>query len=200
MILNSNIDTIIFDLGNTILPISPTKTINNLKTIGLTNNKLESMNRLFINYELGKITTLFFIQEIKKNISKKVPHQEIIDAWNAMILDYPQPHIDFLQEMKRKYQIILLSNTNELHYNCFIEKAKKKGVIFEALFHATYYSHKLGMRKPQTDIFEFVIESHHLSPQKTLFVDDLEENIIVAENLGLTTYHLKNNHNILDLS
>lgn len=200
MILNSNIDTIIFDLGNTILPISPTKTINNLKTIGLTNNKLESMNRLFINYELGKITTLFFIQEIKKNISKKVPHQEIIDAWNAMILDYPQPHIDFLQEMKRKYQIILLSNTNELHYNCFIEKAKKKGVILEALFRVTYYSHKLGMRKPQSDIFEFVIESHHLSPQRTLFVDDLEENIIVAENMGLTTYHIKNNRNILDLS
>lgn len=199
MLYYYNFETIIFDLGNTILPIAPENTVVAFKKLGLEDNILNSKNPLLDAYQRGERTSKSFIDSIQNILPPNTSSSKIEAAWNAMLLDYPPQHIELLQRLKKHHQLLLLSNTNELHYNCFIDKARKQGLNFDVLFEATHYSHKLGMSKPNANIFRFVIESHQLNPARTLFIDDLAENINMAKQLGLAVYHLHNNKSILDL-
>ena len=52
------------------------------------------------------------------------------------------------------------------------------------------------MRKPDAEIFEFVLQENNLSVDETLFVDDSEQHIKGAEKIGLRVYHLKANEDI----
>ena len=48
---------------------------------------------------------------------------------------------------------------------------------FRGCFEAFYLSHEIGMRKPDPEIFSFVLENNGLKPGETLFIDDTEEHI-----------------------
>lgn len=50
-------------------------------------------------------------------ISKVCSKKEIIDAWNAMIVEFPEENWLLLNELKTKYKLFLMSNTNIIHYN-----------------------------------------------------------------------------------
>ncbi len=68
-------------------------------------------------------------------------------------------------------------------------------------FTGIYYSHHVGLRKPEPAFFERVITESNLIPAETLFVDDTEENIVAAEKLGFKTWHFNpKTDNILNLN
>ena len=90
-----------------------------------------------------------------------------------------------------KYRLFLLSNTNDLH----IESVKNSVGIpffteFKNCFEQFYLSHEINLRKPDTEIYEFVLKSNQLSPDETLFVDDLKENTVGASLLGIQVWNL----------
>ena len=58
------------------------------------------------------------------------------------------------------------------------------------VFEKTYYSHKLKMRKPAPEIYEYVIDDNRLIPNETLFLDDTYDNILAAEELRINTFHV----------
>ena len=65
------------------------------------------------------------------------------------------------------------------------------GESFESLFEAAYYSHEIGLRKPDPNVFRYVLDRHGLVAQETLFIDDSLQHIEGARSLGLKTHHLK---------
>src|SRR6056297_390072 len=189
------IKNIIFDLGNVIINIDGNKTLNKMKAIGFedfeSSYTLLQQSDLFDLLEKGLITPEKFHAELKTHFENHVSIATINDAWNAMLLDFPKKRIKLLQELQSRYRVFLLSNTNVIHYQKYNDDLINQfGVELSSLFEKAYYSFDLGMRKPDLEIFEYVIKDSHLKPIETLFIDDAEANIESAQKLGLKTLRI----------
>jgi len=199
-------EAIIFDLGGIIINLDYKKTEHEFKSLFGTDfseiyskqNQTDIFNRL----ETGHLSEIEFVKAMQSSSKIEVLHKDIISAWNAMLLDIPKERIELLEKIGKQKRIFLLSNTNEIHKTAFdkivLESHKMNGL--EPLFEKAYFSHLVGMRKPNTEIFEFVINENNLNPQKTLFIDDSPQHIEGAIKTGLNAYYLDvNTYSILDL-
>ena len=189
-----NIEHIIFDLGNVILNIDYQKTIEEFNKLGISNASSlysqSSQSSIFDLLETGKISDQKFISEIKKLCPKKTS-KEIIKAWNAILLEIPNERILLLNKLKTNFNIFLLSNTNSIHIKELIYKlGVKKYNEFYSVFNKVYYSHEIGLRKPNPEIFKLIIKENNLKIQNILFIDDSTQHIESAKKIGLFTHHL----------
>ena len=118
-----------------------------------------------------------------------------------MLLDIPLSRLQMVANLRSKYQLFVLSNTNAIHIETFNRKvaASTNGGIITDYFDKVYYSNELGMRKPDAEIFSFVINENNIKPQETLFIDDMENNIIGAQSVGLRTVHLSDQDYLTEL-
>ena len=154
----------------------------------------------FEEYETGKITDDQFVEGIQKIAGKPLTEAQIIHAWNALLLDFPLTRIELLEKLRKQYRIFLLSNTNELHHNAFQQSLHAlTGKLLEDIFEKTYYSHGVNLRKPDTAIYQLVLDENKLEPSETLFIDDTASNFSGAEEAGIETFHLKAPMTILDI-
>ncbi len=190
------IKNIIFDLGGVLLNIGYNNTSIAFKNLGIENfdemfSQFKS-NDLFEKLETGNISEDDFYKEIKKASPVALTDREINTAWDAMLLDFRIDSLNFLETLKDKYNIYLLSNTNAIHHRAFaityqLETGK---VSLDDYFIKAYYSHIVGLRKPNADIYEFVLADGNMKREETLFIDDSINNIETAIKLGLKTHHL----------
>ena len=200
-----NFDAIIFDLGGVILNIDYNKTCLAFEDLGLKNfsdlYSQASQSGLFDRFETGQISTQFFINELLPYLPKGTSANELVHAWNAMILDFPDENLALLQRLRKKKKIFLLSNTNEIHIQCFHRKLAQKTNFqhLNSYFDFVYFSNEINMRKPDESIFEFVCQQQKLHPEKTLFIDDSIQHVEGAKKMGLQTYHLTNSESIISL-
>jgi len=191
------IKNIIFDLGGVIMNLDVPRTIKAFEKIGITDIVNDTghhyKNPVFYDFETGKISESEFVEELANMSANSVSDIQIREAWNAMILDIPRERIKFLLDIKKKYKIYLLSNTNSIHQEKFLREVNKaNNFSFSELFEKAYYSHEIGIRKPNEEVFHFVLKDSKLNADKTLFVDDSLQNINSAQKTGLQTFHIKN--------
>ena len=199
----NSIKAIIFDLGGVILNLDYAKTATAFKKIGAVNfDTLYSQAKqaeLFNAFEKGAISSSAFRSSLKNQLSFSASNMRFDAAWNAMLLDLPKNRLQLINELSSQYNIFLLSNTNEIHIKAFkkiIEASVGYG-YFENCFKKCYYSSEIGLRKPNADCFEMVVNSNGLSANKTLFIDDSIQHIEGAKKVGLKTYHLKKNQDLV---
>jgi HAD superfamily hydrolase (TIGR01509 family) len=195
-----NIKHIIFDLGNVILNIEYQKTINEFNKIGIQDASVfysQSIQQEIFNLlEIGKISEFDFLIEVNK-LCPKATHKQILAAWNALILDLPQERISLINKLKSSFSIYLLSNTNAIHINEIIKKTGvKKYNKFYNLFNKVYYSHEIGLRKPNPEAFNIILNENNLNVSEVLFIDDSIQHIQSAKRLGIKTYHLTEDESI----
>ena len=155
---------------------------------------------LFDSFEIGDITTDQFVTEIQSLFERPPDHQQVTDAWNSMLLDFPTNRLELLKTLKEKFEVYLISNTNEIHYKAFNDLfTKNYKEPFSNYFNCDYYSHLLGMRKPNAEVFNYIIETHSLQSERTLFIDDSIQHVNGADRLGLNTIHLKKGEEIIEM-
>lgn len=146
----------------------------------------------FEEYETGKINNAAFVKGIQQIAASPLTEDEVIQAWNALLLDFPVERIELLEKLKKKYRIFLLSNTNALHYEAFQHTLYSlTGKKLEDIFEKTYYSHTVNLRKPHAAIYQLVLDENKLNPAETLFIDDTASNFSGAEEIGIQIFHLK---------
>lgn len=197
---------IIFDLGGVFLNINFQLTNQAFAKLGVTdfNNMFTQhySNPLFELLETGKITEHEFYDAFREATQVALTNQEIKDAWNALLLDFPPERIQWLEQMAKKYNLYLFSNTNQIHYDCFMQQFKQvfDGKNFNDYFIKAYYSQDLGLRKPYPNAFEAILNEQSLNPADTLFIDDTVKNVEAAESLGMQTIHLAPPLTVLDLN
>ncbi len=201
-----NTEAIIFDLGGVILNIDYNLTKHAFQKYGITNfNDMYSQaaaNDLFDDLETGKISEAEFYKEFNIHTGIILSDAKIQIAWNAMLLDFREESLRFIDSLQSKYKLFLLSNTNHIHKKEFhrIYHQKKRTKPFDDFFHKAYYSCDMGLRKPNAEIFEFVLQENKLDVTKTLFVDDSAQNLDAARALGIQTILLAPGKFIEDLS
>jgi len=118
-----------------------------------------------------------------------------------MLLDLPKERLEFILSLKSNYNTFLLSNTNEIHIECFENQLSKKNhlSLFSNCFDKIYYSCRMKDRKPNASCFKKVLRENNLSPKETLFIDDSIQHINTAKKMEINTYLMEQNKSIIDL-
>ncbi len=200
----TKIKNIIFDLGGVLLNIDYSKTSGAFKKLGVANfDEVYSQAKqttLFDDFETGKISSEDFISQIKNLQELNCTDEEIIVAWNAMLLDFPKERMDLLINLKANYNIVLLSNTNEIHKKAFNKILQENYQLnsLDQIFNKTFFSHEIKLRKPNTECFEFVLNTCNFNKNETVFFDDSLQHIHGAESSGIKSYYVSRGKLITD--
>lgn len=190
----TKITTIIFDLGGVILNLDQDKTLRAFSRLGVELEDIHSNNTVFGDFEIGKINADDFRQCLITELKGQATPEQIDHAWNAMLLDLPAYRLEMIKQLRKRFKVLLLSNTNSIHIGAFHAYLNQTfpELDWMNLFDKVYYSYEIGYRKPNTDIYEFVLKQHNLQPHQALFIDDNKGNLNGAAKVGLHTLWAKN--------
>lgn len=196
---------LIFDIGDVIVDIDyPTTVAEFQKLSAIDFSQIVSystQNRIFDLFETGKLTAQQFRDELKPFLKPGTGDDEITRAWNSILIHYPSHKIELLKDLKLRYKTFALSNINEIHVTSLDEAAQQKfgAANFGTFFNHAYYSNEVGFRKPDKEIYEFVLAKENLISDETFFVDDKAENIATAKMLGIHAYQLTDRNKLNEL-
>ncbi len=190
-------DTILLDLGGVLIDVDYMATARAFALLGFRDfDALFSkakQDHLFDGFETGVISPAEFRQRIRDILGTPLTDAQVDACWNAMLGHVPPERIDLVKRLKKRYQVLLLSNTNAIHVPAFEAiVARENGIAdFSALFHGAYYSCDIGLRKPDAAAFHTVLERHGSSPASTLFIDDSVQHVEGARRAGLHADYLE---------
>ena len=191
-------ENIIFDFGGIFIDLDFNRTMDAFNKLGIEGDfsnvfSKVAQTQLFNQFEIGVISKEEFLSQLRELLGlKNTSDQVLINAWCVMILDLKQERVDFLEEIGKTKNIYLLSNINQIHEEYMdqylIHNPQYKD--FYSHFDKVYFSHHIGLRKPNVEIFEFVCDDSSLDKSKTIFIDDSIQHVEAAKKFGLHTHHL----------
>jgi putative hydrolase of the HAD superfamily len=191
------VKNLIFDLGNVLYDIDFKKMNAAFTSIGIDGMDkhftLNKSHKLFLDLEMGFVNEQEFYEGVRALVNLPLTNEQIQFAWNALLVGFRKNSIDWIKQNNSKYNTYLYSNTNQIHHDYFIAEFESKlaAYPFVSLFKTPYYSHEMGMRKPDPASFSYILEKEGLLPAETLFIDDNEPNVLAAASVGLKVLHLK---------
>ena len=203
-IVDKGVKNLIFDLGGVIIDLSVAKTVQGFERLtGLSPEEIRRAYQtqpVFFNYEKGQISSEEFRNGLRSLFSIDSSNEELDHCWNAMLVHLPKHKLELLEKLKADFNVFLLSNTNDIHLeyvNRHMVDPIAPGRMLDSFFHKSFYSHHVRMRKPDAEIFEFVLNENNLDPAETIFMDDMTANIQGAASLGIRTIQIEHPDNVL---
>lgn len=199
------IKNIIFDFGGVIIDIDPQSVATELAGMGYENiiglHQFLLKENAYVRIETGDLSPEGFREMIRNFLEKPITDEQIDLAWNAIIKDIPPERIHLLETLRPNYRLFLLSNSNPIHYEHYNRYIKSHFGYpgLDSLFERAYYSFRLGMYKPDPEIFRFVLNDSRLVPGETLFIDDNRKNAEAATAMGILGWHLDDSKDVTDL-
>jgi glucose-1-phosphatase len=185
------IKNIVFDFGDIFINLDKKLFAEELQKIHISQES-EEVLPILQQYEMGLVSTDKFLTFFEERLH--VSQEKLKRAWNSILLDFPKERLRFIQNLSesKKYRLFLLSNTNDLHIS-WIQKnwGMEQYNAFKICFEQFYLSHEINLRKPNNNIYEFVLTTNDLAPKETLFIDDTKENTDAAKALGIHIWNLK---------
>lgn len=184
------IKNIIFDFGDVFINLDKAGALKNALALFGIPELTPEMIQVNMDYEKGLISTTTFINFYKTKYPS-ISENKIVEMWNSILLDFPLDRLAFLKNLSKKYRCFLLSNTNEMHINWIKNDwGLELYTEFKNCFEQFYLSHEMKMRKPNADIYEFVLNENKLIASETLFIDDTKENTDTTNSLGINSWNL----------
>jgi len=198
---SQKVRNLLFDLGNVIIDLDIDRTMKDLHKLFRPDGDRSIVERINMEYECGRVSTDIFLNTLLSQCNRNVQAFDLIEAWNGMLVGIPEHRLEMLRMLRNNFNVYLLSNTNELHLEWVHRYLKREHGIedFEKhFFDHAYYSHLVGDRKPLPSIYKHIIDDSFLTPSLTLYMDDIKENLDVAEKLGFETYLVKDGEDIAE--
>ncbi len=186
------IKSIVFDFGGVIVNLSRETAVRKFVEIGVANadELLDAYHQtgLFLEVEDGRLTAEEFRVKLSEQAGRELTYEQVREGWKGFMVDIPSYRLDYLLELRKKYKLYLLSNTNPYVMGwARSEEFTPAGKPLDDYFDRIYASYELKQVKPARGIFEYMIHDAGLIPQETLFVDDGPANIKMAQELGMQT-------------
>ena len=191
--LDASIKNLLIDFGGVLIDLNRRRCLEHFRQLGmpdveglLNDYRQEGFFQL---HEKGLISDNDFRGRIRQAASRPLTDEAIDEAWNSFLDGIPAYKLDFLLELRNRYNVCLLSNTNAIHwdYACAHDFARD-GHRVEDYFDRIYLSYQMKMAKPDAEIFQAVLDDTRWTPEETLFIDDAEANCRAAQSLGIHTY------------
>jgi len=182
---------ILFDFGNVIIDIDSAGAFDRIAAFRSEEVEEEVYRTKIIDLaerlEVASISSDYFIRGVLSLATPEIKYTDVLDAWNSMLVGIPKYRFGMLDSLRQNFNLLMLSNTNQLHIAWVQEHLESIHGIddFETrFFHDVYYSHIIKARKPDAGAFHHVIEQSLITPEKTLFIDDVQENLDTAASMG----------------
>lgn len=176
---------LLFDIGNVLVHFDFTPAARRFAALSdATEAEVLARLRPFKDdLESGRISDEAFIKESFQRIGFRGTREEFVTAWGDIFTENP-PMIALVEELAGKVPLYLLSNTSGLHKDWLFAKFP----VFRH-FAGGIYSHEAQCMKPHEPIFRAAIDSLHIDPAHTLYIDDLADNIATGQRLGFVSHH-----------
>jgi epoxide hydrolase-like predicted phosphatase len=174
---------VVFDLGNVLIPFDYSIIINRLNKIesGLGDkfyNLYKENYHVHREFESWKISTDDFIKIMLEWLDHKINREEFCELYSN-IFAVNEDVAELLPEIKKKYKLVLLSNTNYIH-----QKYGWENYDFIKNFDKLVLSHEAGAIKPEEKIYRTVEAFTQLPSEEHIFIDDIEEYVNGAKQIG----------------
>jgi len=199
------IKNIIFDLGGIFIDINYPKTEKafiNLKVSNFAEFYTQHhASEIFELLETGKLSSEEFYKTFREKTGFSIANESIRNAWNALLGNFFIDRLQWLNEIRKRYNTYLFSNTNKIHYDAFMEIFRKQTGLtnFDDYFIKAYYSHECGFRKPYPESYQRILKEQNLKASETLFIDDTPKNIEGAKQAGLQAVLLLSGQSVTEL-
>ncbi len=194
--MRRKIETLILDLGGVLIDVDYDGSARAFAELGIGDfQELFSKAKqsdIFDRFETGDLDPAGFRKELRNTLKQDLSDGTIDRCWNAMLGTIPPERIELVKELRDRYTLLLLSNTNSIHVPAFLQIVLEQNGIaeFRELFDGTYFSCEMGMRKPDPAIFRHVLARHSAVPERSLFIDDSPQHVEGARRAGLKAEHL----------
>jgi glucose-1-phosphatase len=194
--MRKTFDTIVLDLGGVLIDVDYAGSARAFAELGHGDlDRLYSKARqsdLFDRFETGEIEPGEFRDHLRRMFSADLSDAQIDHCWNAMLGTIPEERIKLVKELRARYKVLLLSNTNSIHVPAFTEIVLRNNGVhnFKDLFDGAYFSCELRARKPDPKVFLDVLAKHDAVPEHTLFIDDSPQHVEGARKAGLHAEYL----------
>jgi putative hydrolase of the HAD superfamily len=188
---------ILFDLGKVLVNFNFETGVQALHAAcSISRNRLEEVlwdENWICRYERGEISTSEFHAYLRETADLGLDLPDFCETWSSVFLPGLLVSEDLLLALKRKYPLILVSNTNELH----IDFVRTNYRVLDYFDHHVL-SYEVGSLKPDRKIFEYAIAVSGHEPEALFFTDDREENIVAARQLGMHAHQFKTELQLMD--
>lgn len=178
------IRTFIFDLGNVIVSFDHSKIVSKFGAVcKYSHDEIFSKaisSELVREYSVGAITTTEFYEAIVRELDMSMSFEDFFQAWNCTFVSEPIIPERIIKNLSEKYKLLVLSDTNEMHFDYIKENFPILNYIDDFVL-----SHKVNFVKPSAEIFQAVVEIAGFKPEECFFVDDLKINVEGAKKFGL---------------
>ena len=187
---------IIFDFGGVLVNLDRKRCIDAFTRIGagaIAGYVDECRQEdLFHDLEVGDTGVGQFCDAVRQACGGcNATDEDICGAWDALLTGIPKRRLDKLAELKRDFRLVLLSNTNPIHWRKAVDDYFTQGGLnVNYYFEKTYLSYEMRMLKPDEEIYRKVRDSSGMDAGDTLFIDDSKANCAAAERLGITSMHV----------
>lgn len=188
-----NVKNIIFDFGGVLVELDKPRCVEAFTRLGFSQASqwvdTYSQQGVFGLLERGDITPEEFCHEVRRLTGCMANDQDMWDAWNLLLDGIPTYRLDALIELRKHFNLYLLSNTNAPHWqHAATLMFPHKGNRVEDYFKQIFLSYEMHQVKPDEEIFRSVLEQTGILPEETLFIDDAAANCETARALGIQTY------------
>lgn len=191
-----HIKNIVFDLGGVLCGLDAERCIRAFHQIGAEEVAVyveeHRVEDLFLQSELGLITTEEFCEEVRRITQRPIDDEKIVWAWNELLTGITDERRQAVLELSKTYRLFVLSNTNDMHWKKWegiLEEREEREGTKERVFEKCFLSYELHLAKPSREIFETVLQQADIKADETLFIDDSLKNCEAAQALGIHTYH-----------
>lgn len=181
------IEALLFDLGKVLINFNFETGIQGLVSCcSMSREQFEKVlwDKTWVRrYERGEVSTQEFHNYLCDAATLNMTLPEFCRTWSSVFLPEPLISEELLSRLKRRYPLILVSNTNEAH----VEFIREKYRVFD-YFDRLVFSYEVGSLKPDAKIFQHAIAKANRPPESLFFTDDREENIVAARQLGIQAH------------
>lgn len=189
------IKNIIFDFGNVLMDLDLPAVEREFQR--LWGDQFEQAraklgrDHIFELYETGGLSTDEFVAAIRFAGPSPLSKEQVVQAWNSIFIGMPKHRFDFLLRLRQRYKLFLLSNINDLHERWIADYMVREHQIHDyelKYFDGVYFSHLIRLRKPDRDIYEYVLADAEILAGESVFFDDLEINVEAARQTGIQAF------------
>lgn len=186
------IKNIVFDFGGVIIGVDRDSAVKAFERIGVeeADSLLDEYHQkgIFQEVENGNMDAETFRKELGRICGKELTYKEVEAGWKGFITEVPQYKLDYMDGLRKEYNVYILSNTNPYVMGwARSSELTPAGKPLDAYVDKIYTSYEAGSTKPNLGIFEYMIKDSGLNPAESIFVDDGASNIAVGKALGFIT-------------
>ena len=191
---------IILDMGNVLLEWNKDKIlqgVSDTKEEYLVLDKTIFQSGLWLRLDLGTMTreelVLKLVSMIGRTYQKKV--EAVIWNWPSYIDIFTEVFPVLSEVKKKRHRIFVLSNTSNVFYDLLEEQLSP----IKELLDGFILSCDIKAIKPDLTMFKEILDKYQLDPTNCVFLDDIEDNTMAAEKLGIKAYQVKKRSNVVDI-